>query len=90
LAKNLNVNDFINISNIDYVFDKDPKRHRDAKKIEKISWQQYRRMVGRKWTAGMNVPFDPVAAKAAQKYGMKVSIIGKDLKNRRFRDIVTV
>lgn len=81
LAKNLNVKEIINMSNIDYVFDKDPKKHSDAKKIKNISWQNYRKLIGQKWKAGLNAPFDPVASKAAQKYGMEVSIIGKDLKN---------
>ena len=29
----------------------------------------------------MNAPFDPVAAKEAKKSGIKVNIIGNDLKN---------
>jgi uridylate kinase len=81
LAKNLHVGRVINISNVDYVFDKDPKKYGSAKRIEKISWQNYRKLVSRKWTAGLNTPFDPVAAGAAQKSGIKVNIIGKGLKN---------
>ncbi|MBI2659911.1 UMP kinase [Candidatus Woesearchaeota archaeon] len=81
LAKNLGVREVINISNINYVYDKDPKKYRDAKKIEKISWKQYSNIVSHKWKAGMNVPFDPIAAKEAQKSGLKASIIGSDLKN---------
>lgn len=81
LAKNLDVKEIINMSNIDYVFDRDPKKNPDAKKIGNIGWQNYRKLIGQKWKAGLNAPFDPVASKAAQKYGMKAIIIGKDLKN---------
>ena len=81
LAKNLGVKEIVNMSNIDYVYDKDPKKHKDAKKIEKISWQNYSKLISRKWKAGMNVPFDPVATKEAKKSWIKVFIIGKDLKN---------
>lgn len=81
VAKNLDVKEIINMSNIDYVYDKDPKKYKDAKKIEKISWGDYSKMISQKWKAGMNVPFDPIAAKEAQKSGMKVTIIGSDLKN---------
>ena len=81
LAKNFGVSEIINMSNIDYVYDKDPKKFKDAKKIEKTSWKDYTNLVGNKWKAGMNVPFDPIAAKEAQKSGMKVCIIGKDLEN---------
>ena len=69
------------MSNIDYVYDKDPKKSSDAKPIEIISWKEFRKMVGSKWTAGLNAPFDPIAAKEAEKLGLKVNIIGKNLRN---------
>lgn len=81
LAKNLGIKEIINMSNIDYVYYKDPKKYRDAKKIERINWKNYMKLISQKWKAGMNVPFDPIAAKEAQKSGMKLYIIGKDLKN---------
>ena len=81
LAKNLDVKEIVNMSNIDYVYDKDPKKNKDAKKIEKITWQNYSKLINKKWKAGMNAPFDPIAAKEAKKSGIKVSIIGRDLKN---------
>ena len=81
LAKNLDIKEIINMSNVDYVYDKDPKKFKDAKRIKKISWQNYSKLISKKWTAGMNVPFDPVAAKEAQKSNIKVYIIGSDLKN---------
>lgn len=81
LAKNLGIKEIVNMSNVNYLYDKDPKNHKDAKKIEKASWQQYSKMISRKWKAGMNVPFDPIAAREAQKSGIKVFIIGPDLRN---------
>jgi len=81
LAKNLKINTIINMSNIDYVYDKDPKIFLDARKIIKISWVDFRLIVGSKWRAGLNRPFDPVASKEAEKLGLKVIIIGKNLKN---------
>lgn len=81
LAKNLRIKEIVNMSNVNYVYDKDPKKHKDAKKIEKISWSSYSKLISSKWKAGMNAPFDPVAAKEAQKSGMKARIIGKDLNN---------
>lgn len=81
LAKNIGIREVINMSNVDYVYDEDPKKNRNANKIEKISWNGYNKLISNKWRAGMNVPFDPVAAKEAQKSKMKVNIIGSDLKN---------
>ncbi|HJO02331.1 MAG: UMP kinase [Candidatus Woesearchaeota archaeon] len=81
LAKNLKINTVINMSNIDYVYDCDPKKNKNAKKIKDICWKHYRKISGNKWKAGLNKPFDPVAAKEAEKLGLKVIIIGKNLRN---------
>jgi uridylate kinase len=67
--------ELLNLSNIDFVYDKDPNTHPDAKKLENISWAEIRRIVGNKWVAGANAPFDPIASKMAQKLNLKVSII---------------
>jgi len=81
LAKNLKSGIVLNMSNIDYVYDKDPKKHKNAKKIKHVCWKHYRQMIGRKWTAGLSAPFDPIAAKEAEKSGIKVIVMGKNLKN---------
>jgi uridylate kinase len=56
----------INLSNIDYVYDKDPRKFKDAKPIRQISWKDYLKIVGSRWDPGKNFPFDPIAAKEAQ------------------------
>ncbi len=72
LAKNLKSNTVVNLSNVDFVYDKDPNKFSNAKKLEKLSWAEFRKIVGDKWVPGANVPFDPEAAKLAQKYKLKV------------------
>ena len=81
LAKNVGSRQVINMSNVEYVYDKDPRKNNNAKKIEKLSWNDYRKMSGDKWTAGLSLPFDPIASKEAQKSRIKVNIIGKNLNN---------
>lgn len=81
LAKQLKAGQIINMSNIDYVYDKDPRKFSGAIPIKSISWKDFRKMIGSKWTAGLNAPFDPVAAKEAEKLRLKVAIIGKNLEN---------
>ena len=80
-AKNLGCKEVINMSNVDYVYDKDPRKNKGAEKIEKMSWSGYRKLSGGKWTAGLSSPFDPIAAREAQKCEITVNIIGKDLAN---------
>jgi len=78
LAKTYNVKNIINISNIDYVYDKDPKKNKDAKKIEEMSWSDFLKIVGGSWTPGLNSPFDPLASKFCQKENKTVVILNGD------------
>ena len=76
LAKNLGgIKKIINLTNIDYVYDKDPKKFKDAKILKEIDWKNYRKIVGEKWSPGLSTPFDPIAARLAEKLKMKVIII---------------
>lgn len=72
-----------NLSNIDYVYDKDPKKSPGARKIENIDWAIFRRdILPSEWRPGVNTPFDLVAAKRAEKLGLEVAIMnGKPLAN---------
>jgi len=82
IAKNLKIKKIVNLSNIDYVYDKDPNKFKDAKKIKNIYWKEFRKIVGDKWDPGLNSPFDPVASKEAEKLKMEVAIInGSNLDN---------
>lgn len=86
IAKRLKADTIINMSNIDHVYSADPKKDRSAKPLKSLSWRAYRRMAGDTWTAGLSLPFDPIAAREAQASKISVRIIGKDLKN--FRNIL--
>lgn len=78
LAEDYHVDTVVNLSNIDHVYDKDPRTNPDAKSIEVVSWKDYRKLVGTKWVPGMNAPFDPVASARAQKLGLKVVVLKGD------------
>jgi uridylate kinase len=80
IAKNHNVKTIINLSNIDYVYDKDPNQYPEAKALKDIDWKTLERIVGDEWTPGMSAPFDPKASKLASKLKLKVVMInGKNL-----------
>lgn len=81
-AKKIGAKKIINLSNIDYVYDSDPRINSNAKKIEKISWGEYRNLIPKEVTPGLNSPFDPSASKMAQEEGMEVVIMnGKPIDN---------
>jgi len=72
----------INLSNIDHVYDSDPRENPNAKKIEKISWADYRKIIPESWSARLNSPFDPIASKDADEAGIEVAILnGKNIAN---------
>ena len=80
-AENIKAKTLINLSNIDYVYDKDPRKYKDVRPIKEISWKDFREIIG-DYVSGMNVPFDPVASKEAERAKIKVVIMnGNDLKN---------
>ena len=75
-AKTWGAKEVINLSNIEYVYDKDPRKYKSAQKIEEMVWKDFRKeIVGYKWVAGKNAPFDPIASALAQKLGLTVSIL---------------
>jgi len=82
LAKTVGAKTLLNLSNIDYVYDKDPRLNADAKPIEKMSWDDMRAIVGGEWKPGANVPFDPLACGLAERSGITVIVLnGKKLDN---------
>lgn len=82
LCEDYNTKTVINLSNVDKVYNKDPRKFKDAKSYDKISWEAYRKIVGDKWVPGIHAPFDPVAAKKAQDLGIKVVVMdGANLEN---------
>jgi uridylate kinase len=81
-AKSVGAKKLINLSNTDYVYDSDPKINRDAKKIEKISWAEYKKIIPTEWTSRLSSPFDPIASKMAEEAGIEVAIMnGKPIDN---------
>lgn len=82
LGKYLGAKQIINLSNIDAVYDRDPKQFPDAKPIKSMRWKVFRKLVGDEWDPGMNTPFDPIAAQLAQEEGMEVVILhGRNIEN---------
>ena len=82
LAERLGAKKMLNLSNIKYVYDKDPREFKDAKKIKEINWKDFRKIVGDEWDPGLSMPFDPIASKHAQEISLEVIIAGgKDIEN---------
>jgi len=81
LARRFGADQVVNMSNIDYVYSADPKKDPHAKRLTRMSWPEFRRLVGNEWDPGLNMPFDPIASREAEAAGLKVAIIGNDIQN---------
>ena len=81
-AKHLGATKLVNLSNTDYVYDRDPRTNPDAKKIEKITWSEFRKLIPKEWSPGLSSPFDPIASREAEELGLEVVVMnGNKLEN---------
>lgn len=79
------IKEVINLTNVDYVYTKDPSK-KGAKPIKNLNWNEFRKLIGGKWKTGIHAPFDPVAARTAQQLDIKVICMnGKKLSELRKR-----
>ena len=82
IAKNYNIKTIINLTNIDYVYDRNPNEFADAKPLKEVDWKTFLGIVGNKWSPGLSAPFGPRASKLAAKLKLKVAILnGKNLEH---------
>ncbi len=75
IAAHCGAKKMMNLSNIDYVYTADPRKDAKAEKIETIAWPDFLKLIPTEWNPGLSAPFDPVAAREAQKLGLEVAII---------------
>lgn len=81
LCEDYDIRTVINLSNIPQVYTADPKKDPSATPVDRMGWEDFRKLVGDEWQPGMNAPFDPVAAKKAQELGVKVVVMSDDFTN---------
>ena len=88
--------DFINLTDVSGLHDKNPKEFKDAKFIPKISWLDFDKMVSKiKFKPGQHFVLDQSASKRIMKNKITTYILGKDmnqldnlLNNKKFRGTI--
>ncbi|MBU4069393.1 MAG: UMP kinase [Nanoarchaeota archaeon] len=74
--------DFINLTNIAGLYDKNPLKHKNAKFIQEISWKEFDKMANKtKFKPGQHFVLDQTASKIILQNKIKTYILGKNLKN---------
>jgi len=73
--------EFINLTLVSGLYTKNPLKFKDAKFIPEISWQEFLKMLPRKFEPGQHFVLDQTAAKIIKNNRIKTYILGKELKN---------
>jgi uridylate kinase len=74
--------DFVNLTKVPGLYDKNPSEHKDAKFTPKISWSKfYEKAAKIEYHPGQHFVLDQEAAKIIMKGKIKTYIIGKNLEN---------
>ena len=72
----------INLTNVAGVYDRDPKKFRNAKLTPEMTWADLKKQFGASQEPGRHMPFDSSAANQAARLGIKVVIMdGRNLNN---------
>lgn len=80
IAQHFNSN-FINLTDVQGLHDKNPKKFKDAKFIPEISWQDFNKMAHtKKYQPGQHFVLDQAAAEIIQQHKIITYILGKDMK----------
>ena len=73
--------DFINLTNVKGLFDKNPKKSRTAKFIPEITHKEFLKLAKKiEFKPGQHFVLDQTAAKTIKKYKVTTYILGQDLK----------
>lgn len=81
LAIKLGADRLINLTDDAWIYDRDPKEP-GAVAVPEMPWAQYLKRFPGPWHPGLHAPFDPIAARAAAKARLRVTMAdARDLKN---------
>jgi uridylate kinase len=84
IAADFNIKRVLTLGKPDYVYTSDPAKNSDAQPIERIKWEDYLKIIPSRWTPGLSLPVDPIAARLAKKEKKEVIVAdGKNLTNLR-------
>ncbi len=72
----------VSLCKVDYIYDSDPFKNPKARPLSNICWTDYLEIMGDWRSVTRKIPFDPIAAKMAQKLRQSIYIVeGNNLVN---------
>jgi uridylate kinase len=72
---------FVNLTNVNGLYNKNPSEYKDAKLIPEISWEEFDKMANKiKYEPGQHFVLDQTASKIIKKNKTPTYILGKDIR----------
>lgn len=81
IAKAMNADYLVNITDVKGVYTRDPGKYKDAKFIPELDWKGFFDIVGHEVKPGGHYVFDPIAGEVCHNNNIKVIVMSKNLKN---------
>ena len=82
IAERIGEKRVINMTSVGGVYSKDPKKYKDAELIRRMSYKDAQEMfLNRDMNAGLNLPFDLISIKIAERSRIEICIIGKNIED---------
>jgi len=82
IAERIGEKRVINMTSVGGVYNKDPKKYKDAELIRRMSYKDAQEMfLNRDMNAGLNLPFDLISIKIAERSRIEICIIGKNIED---------
>jgi len=73
--------DFINLTNVKGLYNKDPSKYKDVELIKKISWKQFDKLINKiKFKPGQHFVLDQNASRIIKESKIKTFLLGSNLK----------
>ena len=74
--------EFVNLTNFDGLYTKNPSKNKDARFISSISWKDFEKIALKsKYSPGQHFVLDQNASKIIKKHKIKTYILGKSIEN---------
>ncbi len=83
LARLLRAPVIVNMTDVDGVYTADPRKVGHPRLFDTLSWSEYRRLFAAVVRPGMHVPFDPAAARRAERLRLRVVVLSGNVGNLR-------
>lgn len=86
LAVRMRAERLVNATNVDGVYDRDPRTHDDARRLDALTWEEFGRLVpdGSREVAGQQAVFDRLGAGLLSRAKIPLAVVhGRDLPNLR-------